>query len=235
MAQSPAARTAVLLGVTGLALSVVNQATAPGLDPPLERASVLAGILSVLLMLAGVLWQRVLPDPAARSALQGEEGLRLAEDLPAELRDELAWGSTMLLTATPAAVVLVQREAHCLLRRGMLAASAFVPGPICRQTSQRGKPISLVDLAPYPGRDEFMPLLEGLPSVVVQPLGPEAWLVVGGWSPRCFDRADLVWIEGWGRRLTERWARELGAAEPAPPADGAAGESGSPPGPRERR
>lgn len=225
MAFPPAARAAVLLGLSGLVLSVVNQATAARLEPPLERASVLAGILSVLLMLAGVLWQRVLPDPAPRASLQGEEGLRLADSLPADLREELGWGSTMLLTATPAAVVMVQREDTCLLRRGLLADSPFQPGPICRQASQRQRAISLVDLAPYPGRDEFQPILNGLPSVVVQPLGPKAWLLVGGWTARCFDRGDLVWIEGWGRRLTERWAAELGAEGP-PATAGAAAESG---------
>lgn len=227
MTLPPPARAAVLLGITGLVLSVVNQATAPGLEPPLERASVLAGILSVLLMLAGVLWQRVLPDPAARSALRGEEGLRLAPDLPPDLRDELGWGSTMLLTATPAAVVLVQRGDVCLLRRGLLADTPFLPGPICRQASQRLRPISLVDLAPYPGRAEFQALLPALPSVVVQPLGPGAWLLVGGWSPRCFDRADLVWIEGWGRRLTERWGEALGAPGPAAAVPDVGGGSGS--------
>lgn len=223
MPYPPAARAAVLLGASGLALSVLNQATAPALEPPLERASVLAGILSVLLMLAGVLWQRVVPEPAQRSPLKGQEGVWLAEGLPAALVEELGWGSTMLLTATPAAVVLVQRGDQCLLRRGLLASTPFHPGAICRQASERGKAISLVDLAPYPGRDEFLPLLEDLPAVVVQPLGDQAWLLVGGWSRRCFSRADLLWIEGWGKRLTAGWGAELGvvpaqvlALEPPP-------------------
>ncbi len=234
MALPPAARAAVALGVGGLVLSVLNQSLAPRLDPPLERASVLAGILAVLLMLAGLLWQRVVPEAAARAPLQGEQGLRLADGLPPDLREELGWGSTMLLTATPAAVVLIQREEVCLLRRGLLAPTPFQPGPICQQASRRQKPISLVDLAPYPGRDEFMPLLEGLPAVVVQPLGPAAWLLVGGWSPRCFSRADLMWIEGWGRRLSERWGSELGPVEPIMAAAPEGGESGSPPGSPER-
>jgi hypothetical protein len=234
MALPPAARAAVALGVSGLVLSVLNQALAPQLDPPLERASVLAGILSVLLMLAGLLWQQVVPEAAARAPLQGEQGLKLADALPDALREELGWGSTMLLMATPAAVVLVQRGDACLLRRGLLAPTPFQPGPICQQASLRQKPISLVDLAPYPGRDEFMPLLEGLPAVVVQPLGPAAWLLVGGWSARCFSRADLVWIEGWGRRLTERWGPELGAVAPLAGAAAVADGSGSPPASPER-
>lgn len=202
MALPAPARTALLLGGAGLLLAVVNQATAPALDPPLQRASVLAGILAVLLMLAGVLWERVLPPAPQRAALEGEEGIVLAPDLPDPLRDELAWGSAMLLTATPAVVVALQRRGSTLLRRGLLAESPFLPGAICAQALERQRPISLVDLSLYPGREEFEGLLAGLPAVVVQPVGTEAVLVVGGWSPRCFDRGDLTWIEGWARKLS---------------------------------
>ena len=201
MALSAAARSAVLVGVAGLTLAVINQATAPALEPPLERASVLAGILAVLLMLSGLLGERVLPAESARVDLVGREGLELAEALPEPLRQELAWGSAMLLKATPAAVVVVQRGDHLLLRRGLLADSRFVPGVICAQALERQRSISLVDLAIYPGRDEFRTLLPDLPAVVVQPIGQDGLLLVGGWSPRCFGRGDLIWIEGWASRL----------------------------------
>lgn len=232
MELSPAARAAVALGVAGLVLCVVNQITAPVLEPPLERASVLAGLLAVLLMLAGLLGQKVLPTPSRRADLAGDEGLQLRAGLPEELREELGWGSTMLLTATPAAVVLVQAGEIPLLRRGLLAPTPFRPGPICRQARERQRAISLVDLAPYPGREEFMALLDGLPAVVVQPLGQVGWLVVGGWSPRCFSRADLTWIEGWAQRLTARWAPELDAVAAEPGAGPAEPGTGSPPEPQ---
>jgi len=201
MAPPAPARLALSVGMLGLALAVVNQASAPNLEPPLERASVLAGILAVVLMLAGALWERVLPPPSQRVALGGTEGLELADTLPAALRDELGWGSTMLLTATPAAVVLLQHGGITLLRRGLLAPTTFIPGTICAQALQRQRPISLVDLALYPGRAEFDGLLAGLPSVVVQPVGDHGVLLVGGWSARCFGRGDLTWIEGWARKL----------------------------------
>jgi hypothetical protein len=201
MALSTAARSAVLVGVAGLTLAVINQATAPALEPPLERASVLAGILAVLLMLSGLLGERVLPAESTRVALVGREGLKLAEALPESLRQELAWGSAMLLKATPAAVVAVQRGDQMLLRRGLLADTSFVPGVICAQALERQRSISLVDLALYPGRDEFHTLLADLPAVVVQPIGRDGLLLVGGWSPRCFGRGDLLWIEGWASRL----------------------------------
>ena len=202
MALPAPARTALLLGGMGLALAVINQATAPALDPALERASVLAGILAVLLMLAGALWERVVPPSSQRSELQGQEGLVLLDDLPDSLRQELAWGSAMLLTATPAVVVALQQGTQTLLRRGLLVDTPFRLGTICAQALDRQRPISLVDLSLYPGRDEFEPLLADLPAVVVQPVGEDTVLVVGGWSPRCFDRSDLAWIEGWARKLS---------------------------------
>ncbi|KEF43491.1 MAG: hypothetical protein ER33_01730 [Cyanobium sp. CACIAM 14] len=210
-----AARVVLACGLTGLALVVLNQVTAASLDPSLERASVLGSILAVLLLLVALLWQRVEPLAPERVALHGEEGLRLAADLDAALAEELGWGSTMLLTATPAAVVLLHWRGRTLLERGILGQGGFLPGDICRRSMARGQTISLVDLKLYPGREEFRSLPAGIPSVVVQPLGEDGVLVLGGWSPRCFSRSDLVWIEGWARRLTGELARVGGAAEPA--------------------
>lgn len=215
MSMPPAARTVLVAGVAGLALVVLNQATAPRLDPALERAAVLAGILAVLLMLVGALWTRVQPEAPQRVALQGQEGVELVGDLPEGLRRELGWGSTMLLTATPAAVVLLHWRNTTVLRRGLLGTEPFRPGPICRRALERGTAISLVDLKLYPGRSEFEPLLGGVPAVLVQPVGSEGVLLLGGWSPRCFSRSDLVWVEGWARRLTAEWAQALDGVAPA--------------------
>jgi hypothetical protein len=216
MATPLASRLMLAIGLVALALVVLNQVTAPRIDPPLERAAVLASLLAVVLMLVAALWQRIQPAAALRADLVGREGLELAADLPESLRRELAWGSRMLLTATPAAVVLVQAGNHSLLRRGLLADTPFGLGPICQQSLERQKAISLVDLSLYPGRVEFEPLLANLPSVVVQPVGQEAVLVLGGWSPRCFTQADLAWIGGWAEKLIDAgvpaWAAEVRGA-----------------------
>lgn len=196
------------VGLLGLVLVVLNAftASAPVPDPSLERADVLGSILAVLLLLVGLLWERVEPLQPERVPLAGQEAFSLVEGLPEGLARELAWGSTMLLTATPAACVLVHWQGRTLLRRGLQPTEAsppFHPGPICERCLASGKAISLVDLRLYPGRDEFTPLLPGLPSVVVQPLAGEGLVLIGGWSPRCFSRSDLAWLEGWGRRLAE--------------------------------
>ena len=219
MAESLPARLALVSGGLALTLTVINQLSAPAgtlLIPAFQRAGVLDGILAVLLMVVGALWSRIEPVVASRAALSGEEGLVLADDLPEALRRELGWGSTMLLTATPAAVVLLQWRGETLLRRGLLAQTPFHPGPICAQSLERQRAISLVKLALYPGRAEFDGLLQGLPSVLVQPLGASGLLVLGGWSERCFRRSDLAWVEGWAGRLTDEWAQVLdGRAERA--------------------
>lgn len=247
MLRSTPARIALLGGVSGLALSVLNQFTAGAsgavMVPALERAGVLASILSVLLMLIGVLWERIEPVPAERASLEGEEGFHLDERLDGGLREELAWGSRMLLTATPAATLLVLWRGRLLLRRGLLSSAplrdaslkdragesagtgpstpSFRIGPICRRAMEKGKPISFVDLRLYPGRAEFEALLPALPSVLVQPLGSEGVLLLGGWSARCFGRSDLAWTEGWAQRLTVRLTEASGEVGEIPVAGAA--------------
>jgi hypothetical protein len=222
------ARVSLSTGAAGLLLVVLNQLSTPMPEPPLVRASVLAALLAVGLMLVAVLWTRAVPEASARADLKGEEGLVLAPGLPSPLVQDLGWGSQMLLTASPAAVVLVLWRGQVLLRRGLLAETSFSPGPICARALERGQAISLVNLALYPGRAEFDGLLPGLPSVLIQPMADQGLVVLGGWSPRCFSRSDLTWVEGWARKLTAEMpvAGQTGGAMPelegSPSAEGSA-------------
>ena len=233
MALPAPARVALAVGITGLLLVVVNQLTAAAQEPALTRAGVLAALLAVGLMLVAVLWTRAVPEAASRVELKGREGLQLQPDLPAAVREELGWGSQMLLTASPAAVMLVHWRGRTLLRRGLLPEATlaqalplpFQPGPICRRAMERNQPISLVNLGLYPGREEFDELLPALPAVLVQPLGEEGVVLLGGWSVRCFSRSDLTWTEGWARRLRAGMA----AADPLPPPGGPAAPGDPPP------
>ncbi len=211
------ARLSLAAGVLGLALCLVNQFTAPELSPALERAGVLASVLAVGLMLVAILWTRAVPAAPQRVALAGEQGLELAPGLPEALRLELAWGSQLLLTATPAASVLLHWRGRTLLRRGLLDPRPFAPGPICQRAWATDRPIGLVNLALYPGRGEFAGLPEGIPAVIVQPIGPEGVLLLAGWSPRCFSRSDELWLEGWARKLRTPLEPLAGAASDRPP------------------
>lgn len=194
-----------------LGLSVANHWSAAEADPTLQRASVLASFLAVALLLIGFLWVRVAPSEAEAVELAGDQGFQLAADLPESLRQELAWGSQMLLTATPAAVVCLQWRGQTLLQRGLLSGRPFEVGAICARALERGQTISLVDLSLYPGRGEFDGLLPDLPAVVVLPLDRQGLLVLGGCSKRCFGRSDQLWLEGWGKKITA----ELLAWQPA--------------------
>ena len=196
-----AARLCLSAGIAGLILCVVNQLTAPDLSPALERAGVLASFLSVGLMLVAILWTRATPIAPERVPLQGEQGLQLDGDLPDSLRQELAWGSQMLLTATPAATVLLHWRGRTLLQRGVLGPGQFAPGPITQRAWSTEQAIGLVNLKLYPGRDEFKALPAGIPALIVQPIGSDGVLLLAGWSPRCFSRSDETWLEGWSLKL----------------------------------
>ena len=97
--------------------------------------------------------------------------------------------------------MLLHWQQRTLLRRGLLGSGSVLVGPIGQRALATGKAISLVNLALYPGRDEFAALPAGLPALVVQPIGSDGLLLLGGWSPRCFSRSDELWLEGWARKL----------------------------------
>jgi hypothetical protein len=195
------ARVVLFSGLLVLVLAVTNASTADLITPDLQRAEVLAGLAAVGLMLVAVLWTRANPRSADQVDLQGEQGLLMDEQTSAELREELGWGSHMLLTATPAATVLVYWKGHVILRRGLIRAVRFEPADICNRVMERETTISLVNTELFQGRTEFDSVLQNLPAIVVCPLGQKGVVVVGGWSKRCFSQSDERWLEGWTQRL----------------------------------
>ena len=219
------ARVSLSAGVLLLLLAVVNVFTAEAIDPTLQRAEVLAGMAAVGLMLVAVLWTRAQPLAPTAVELPGEQSLQLLPELSELCRTELAWGSHLLLTATSAATILVAWDGTVVLRRGLVPEAllvddqdgangeSFTPGPICERAQRQGQLVSLVKTALYPGRTEFDPVLPGLPSVMVQPLGNRGWVVLGGWSERCFSRSDERWFTGWCERL--RTTLETNGPSPA--------------------
>ena len=219
------ARVSLSAGVLVLLLAVGNVFTAEAIDPTLQRAEVLAGMAAVGLMLVAVLWTRAQPLAPKAVELPGEQSLQLLPELSELCRTELAWGSHLLLTATSAATILVAWDGTVVLRRGLVPEAllvddqdgangeSFTPGPICERAQRQGQLVSLVKTALYPGRTEFDPVLPGLPSVMVQPLGDRGWVVLGGWSERCFSRSDERWFTGWCERL--RTTLETNGPSPA--------------------
>ena len=195
------ARVVLFSGLLVLVLAVTNASTADRITPDLQRAEVLAGLAAVGLMLVAVLWTRANPRSADQVDLQGEQGLVMDQQTSGDLREELGWGSHMLLTATPASTVLVYWRGQVILRRGLIRAVTFKPGDICNRVMERETTISLVNTELFPGRTEFDSVLQNLPAVVISPLGKNGVVVVGGWSKRCFSQSDERWLEGWTQRL----------------------------------
>ena len=195
------ARAVLICALLLLGLTVTNAGVTETVTPELQRAEVLAGMAAVGLMLVAVLWTRANPRSAEKVALQGEQGLVISDQLDDVQRQELAWGSHMLLTATPAASILVLWREQVVLRRGLISQDSFQPGAITMRAMERDQTISLVNTSLFPGRAEFDAMLPSLPAVMVCPMGQQGVVILGGWSPRCFSRSDERWLEGWAQRL----------------------------------
>lgn len=206
MAQSDPNRILRLLpliaGILGGSLLLINRLVTANLTDTQARSDVLGVILSALLILTGLLWQRVQPRSPDAVNLIGEEGLDLADDLSDTLKTELAWASHLLLTNTVTRTLVVYYQGRILLRRGILAPKTDVkPGPILQRVLQQQKPVYLVDLKLYPGRVEFDYLPENTQGLICQPMGKEGALILGANAPRSYTQQDENWIAGLADKL----------------------------------
>ena len=136
----------VPLGVGGIAgtLLMLNRVLTPELTDSQARSDVMGVILAAVLVLTGLLWQRVQPRQPDSVSLEGEEGFELLLTLPEPLQTELAWASHLLLTNTVTRSIIVYYQGQVLLRRGTLAAKAEVtPGVILDRVLAKQKAIYL--------------------------------------------------------------------------------------------
>tara|TARA_B100001250_G_scaffold388573_1_gene386929 strand:- start:415 stop:1032 length:618 start_codon:yes stop_codon:yes gene_type:complete len=182
-------------------LSIINFATTSQINPTLLRAETLSGISSIALITIGFLWKEVNPQQPTKVKLKGKEGFELCNDLSEDQKNELAWGSKLILTATAASTILIYWDNRVLLRRGLISNKTFKPGEICNRAVNQKRLISLVNTELFPGRGEFDCVLNNLPAVIVYPLSNRGITVVGGWSKRSFTNSDEKWISGWSDKL----------------------------------
>lgn len=201
-------RLPLAVGMLGGSLLLVNRLSAPVLTEAQARSDALGVLLSALLILTGMLWQRVQPRLPDTVMLEGEEGLQWAESLAEPLKLELAWASHTLLTNTVTRSLVVWYDGQTLLRRGVLGAKAAVePGPILSRSLSTGKPVYLVALKVYPGRIEFDYLPPNTQGVIVQPLGARGALILGANAPRSYTRQDEAWVAAIAAKLNEALER----------------------------
>lgn len=197
----------LIVGGLGGLLLLGNRLLTPELTTTQARSDALGVFLSALLILTGLLWQRVQPKPPEAVELIGTEVLEFAPELPETLKTELAWASHLLLTNTVTRSLVVYYQGQVLLRRGILPPKPDVtPKAILKRVMSQQKPIYLVALKLYPGRIEFDYLPENTQGLICQPLGSEGALILGANAPRSYTQQDETWIAGLADKLTNTLA-----------------------------
>tara|TARA_Y100001968_G_scaffold324863_1_gene365094 strand:- start:525 stop:1142 length:618 start_codon:yes stop_codon:yes gene_type:complete len=191
----------IIFGIFLLILSIINIITATEINPSLVRGETISGIASIALITIGYLWTEIKPKQPDKANLEGKEGFELCTDLSEGKKNELAWGSQQILTATAASTILIFWDNKVILRRGLITSKSFQPGDICKRAITQQRLISLVNTDLFPGREEFDGVLEGLPAVIVYPISNRGITIVGGWSKRSFTNSDEKWISGWSDKL----------------------------------
>ena len=63
------------------------------------------------------------------------------------------------------------------------------------------KLISLANTKFYPGRNEFFSFCPDIPSILVVPINNNAFILIGGWSAKCFTKSDEKWIINWAKKI----------------------------------
>ena len=121
--------------------------------------------------------------------------------MPDEVIDELAWGSEAILTSTAAAAILIHNDGVNILRRGITSSNDFKPGETCLRSIKDMKLISLANTKFYPGRGEFYNFCPNVPSILVVPINRKAFILIGGWSAKCFTKSDEKWINNWSKKI----------------------------------
>ena len=197
----------ISLGVILFIFQIANFISIETITPELERAQVLAAIASLIIILIGFLFKQFQPIAGEKAVLKGENKFLFDRNMPDEVIDELAWGSEAILTSTAAAAILIHNDGVNILRRGIISSNDFKPGETCLRSIKDMKLISLANTKFYPGRDEFFNFCAEIPSILVVPINSKAFILVGGWSAKCFTKSDEKWINNWSKKINNIFSK----------------------------
>jgi len=197
----------ILIGIVIFILQIVNFFSIETITPELERAQVLAAIASLIIILIGFLFKQFEPLAGEKADLKGENKFLFDRNMPDEVIDELAWGSEAILTSTAAAAILIHNDGTNILRRGITSSNEFKPGETCLRSLKDMKLISLANTKFYPGKDEFFNFCPDVPSVLVVPINSKAFILIGGWSTKCFTKSDEKWINNWSKKINNIFSK----------------------------
>ena len=197
----------ILVGAILFIFQIANFLSIATITPELERAQVLAAIASLIIILLGFLFKQFEPLAGEKADLKGENKFLFDRNIPDEIIDELAWGSEAILTSTAAATILIHNDGVNILRRGISTSNEFKPGETCLRSTKDMKLISLANTKFYPGRDEFFNFCNDIPSILVVPINSKAFILIGGWSAKCFTKSDEKWINNWSKKINNIFSR----------------------------
>ncbi len=85
----------------------------------------------------------------------------------------------------------------------------FKPGETCNRSLKDMKLISLANTKFYPGRDEFLSFCPNVPSILIIPINSKSFILIGGWSYRCFTKSDEKWINNWSKKVNNIFIKNV--------------------------
>ena len=196
-------KTLILIGIILFIFQIANFFSIKTITPELERAQVVAAIASLIIILIGFLFKQFEPLAGEKVDLKGKNMFLFEKNIPDEVIDELAWGSQAILTSTAAASILIHNDGVNILKRGITSGNDFIPGETCLRSIKDMKLISLANTKFYPGKDEFLNFCPNIPSVLVVPINKKSFILIGGWSAKCFTKSDEKWINNWSKKIND--------------------------------
>ena len=197
----------ILIGAILFIFQIANFFSIQSITPELERAQVLAAIASLIIILIGFLFKQFEPLSGEKADLKGENQFFFDKNIPDEVIHELAWGSEAILTSTAAASILIHNDGVNILKRGIISNNQFKPGETCLRSIKDMKLISLANTKFYPGRYEFFDFCPGIPSILIVPINSKAFILIGGWSAKCFTKSDEKWINNWSKKINNIFSK----------------------------
>ena len=200
-------KTLIIIGSILFFFQLINFYSIDAISPALERAQVLSAISSIIIVLIGFLFKQFNPNLDKRVELKGENKFTFDPEVPSDILDELAWGSETILTSTAAATVLIHNNGKNILKRGINSNKTFIPGEICCRSMKDMKLICLANTKFYPGKEEFLNFCPNVPSVLIVPISKKSFILIGGWSSKCFTKSDEKWINNWSKKVNNMFLK----------------------------
>ncbi len=197
----------IIVGSLLFLFQLANFFSINSITPELERAQVLSAISSIIIILIGFLFKQFRTIPGEKVDLIGENKFVYDSKIPNDVIDEIAWGSEAILTSTAAASVLIHNDGENILKRGITSNNVFTPGDTCMRSIKDMKLISLANTKFYPGRDEFNEFCPNIPSILIVPINKKAFILIGGWSPKCFTKSDERWLTNWSKKINNIFSK----------------------------